>query len=55
MLHAALKIITVTNNTLVKCTDESEIPIKNPTAIPIIAVMITLVPSLDLLSALQKQ
>jgi len=50
-----LKRITVVNITLVKCTDEIEIPTKNPKAIPIIAVMIIRVLSFDLLSELKKR
>jgi hypothetical protein len=51
-----LKILMVVNFTLVKWTDENEIPIKNPKAIPIIAVITIRLLSFpfDLLNALEK-
>lgn len=57
MCETAPKRFMVANFTFVKFKweDEIEIPIKNPKAIPIIAVMIILVLSFDLLSALEKK
>lgn len=55
MCDTAPKRFMVANFTFVKWEDEIEIPIKNPKAIPIIAVMIILVLSFDLLSALENK
>jgi hypothetical protein len=54
--HTTLKRLMVVNFTLVKWTDENEIPIKNPKAIPIIAVITIRLLSFpfDLLNALEK-
>lgn len=55
MPGTTLKRLIVVNFTLVKWTDEIEIPIKIPKEIPIIAVMIIRVLSFDLLNALEKK
>jgi len=55
MRDTKLRKITVVIITFLKCTDEIEIPIKNPKAIPMIAVTRIRVLSFALLNVLKKR